>query len=161
RFGPEAIRSASVLLRPYHLQHGIDIFDRLACVDAGDVPVAPGDTMGTYARAETELARVVASGAFPLVLGGDHSITLAELRVLAKQRGPLALVHLDAHGDTWDEYFGQRYFHGTTFRRALEEGLIEVGASVQAGLRGPLYDGNDVREARELGFTVLTADELR
>jgi agmatinase len=161
RFGPEAIRSASVLLRPYHAVHGVDIFERLGCVDGGDVPVAPGDTVETYVRAQAELARVADTGVFPLVLGGDHSITLAELRVLAARHGPLALIHLDAHGDTWDQYFGQPYFHGTTFRRALEEGLIDAAASVQAGLRGPLYGDGDLAEAREMGFTVLTSDELR
>lgn len=161
RFGPEAIRSASMLLRPHHAVHGIDVFEQLSCVDAGDVPVAPGDTVETYARAQPELARVAEEGVFVLVLGGDHSITLAELRVLAALHGPLALVHLDAHRDTWDEYFSQPYFHGTTFRRALEEELIDAAASVQAGLRGPLYAAGDVEEARELGFAVLTADELQ
>jgi agmatinase len=161
RFGPEAVRSASALLRPYHAAHAVDVFGTLNCVDAGDVPVAPGDTVETFARAQVELARVVESNVFPLVIGGDHSITLAELRVLAERHGPLALVHLDAHGDTWDEYFGQSYFHGTTFRRALEEGLIDPTASVQAGLRGPLYAETDLSEARDMGFTVVSADDLR
>jgi len=161
RFGPEAVRSASVLLRPYHATHAVDVFGTLNCVDAGDVPVAPGDTVETFARAQVELERVADSNVFPLVIGGDHSITLAELRVLAGRHGPLALVHLDAHGDTWDEYFGQPYFHGTTFRRALEEGLIDPQASIQAGLRGPLYAESDIGEAREMGFTVLSAEDLR
>lgn len=161
RFGPEAIRSASALLRPYHLQHGVDVFERLTCVDAGDVPIVPGDTAATYVHAQEALARVAAAGVFPLVLGGDHSITLAELRVLADRHGPLALIQFDAHGDTWDEYFGQKYFHGTTFRRALEEGVIDAGRSVQAGLRGPLYGSCDIEDARRLGFTVLLAEELR
>ena len=161
RFGPEAIRSASALLRPYHLAHDVDVFAELACVDAGDVPVAPGDTIGTYRRAEEALSALIGNGAVPLVLGGDHSITLAELRVLAGKHGPLALVHLDAHGDTWDEYFGQQYFHGTTFRRAIEEKLIDPTRSVQAGLRGPLYARDDIDDARKLGLTVLDADALR
>jgi agmatinase len=161
RFGPEGIRSASTLLRPYHAVHDVDVFEQLSCVDAGDIPVSPGDTLKTYAQAQEELERVTQAGVFPLVLGGDHSITLAELRVLSALHGPLALVHLDAHGDTWDQYFGQEYFHGTTFRRALEEGLIDATASVQAGLRGPLYGADDLEEARRMGFTVLTADELR
>src|SRR5438105_4109379 len=102
-----------------------------------------------------------AAGVFPLALGGDHSVTLAELRVLARRHGPLALVQLDAHGDTWDEYFGQRFFHGTTFRRAHEEGLIEPKASVQAGLRGSIYGAEDLESARELGFVILSCDQLR
>lgn len=161
RFGPEAIRAVSVLLRPYNSHHDVNVFDRLSCVDAGDVATVPGDAAATYAAAQADLATVVGAGAFPLVLGGDHSLTLAELRVLAELHGPLALVHLDAHSDTWDNYFGQRYFHGTTFRRALEEGLIDPGSSIQAGLRGPLYSSEDLTEAADMGLTVLTTPELR
>lgn len=161
RFGPEAIRSASSLLRPYHPALGVDVLEALSVVDYGDLPVAPGDTAGTYRRVEEGLAPLVDSGVFPLVLGGDHSITLAELRVLACRHGPLALVQLDSHTDTWDEYFDQPYFHGTTFRRAAEEGLIDPGSSVQAGMRGSLYGPSDLEDARALGFTVVSSEELR
>jgi agmatinase len=161
RFGPEAIRSASALLRPFHSGFGIDICDALSIVDYGDLAVAPGDTEGTYRRVEEALAPMVEAGVFPLALGGDHSITLAELRVVAAKYGPLALVQLDAHADTWDEYFDQRYFHGTTFRRAAEEGLIDPAASVQAGMRGPLFQASDLDDARALGFHVVPSEELR
>jgi agmatinase len=161
RFGPEAIRSASALLRPYNPEQQVDIFAHVSVVDAGDLPIAPGDTEGTYALAEEGLAPIVAAGVLPVVLGGDHSITLAELRALHRRHGAMALVHLDAHGDTWHEYFGQRYYHGTTFRRAAEEGLIDPAASVQAGMRGSLYGPEDITAARELGFTVLSTRELR
>ncbi|HEU5244002.1 MAG TPA: agmatinase [Gaiellaceae bacterium] len=161
RFGPEAIRSASALLRPYNPVLDVNVVETLSIVDYGDVPVSPGDTQRTYGQVEEALAPVVEAGVFPLALGGDHSITLAELRVLARKHGPLALLQLDAHGDTWDEYFGQRYFHGTTFLRAQEEGLIEPKASVQAGLRGSLYSAEDLESARELGFAVLPCDQLR
>ena len=161
RFGPEAIRSASVLLRPYHPALGIDVLEASSVVDYGDLPVAPGDTDGTYRRIEDGLAPLVDAGVFPLVLGGDHSITLPELRALARRHGPMALVHLDSHTDTWDEYFGQRHFHGTTFKRAAEEGLIEAGASVQAGMRGSVFGASDLDDARELGFTVVPSEELR
>ena len=161
RFGPEAIRSASALLRPYNPGLDVNVVETLSIVDYGDVPVSPGDTERTYGQVEEALAQIVDAGVFPLALGGDHSITLAELRVLAGKHGPLALVQLDAHGDTWDEYFGQRYFHGTTFARALEEKLIEPKSSVQAGLRGSLYGAEDIDSARALGFTVLSCDELR
>jgi agmatinase len=161
RFGPEGIRSASVLLRPYHPSLGIDILEALSVVDYGDLPVAPGDTEGTYRRIEAGLAPLVDAGIFPLVLGGDHSITLAELRSLARRHGPMALVHLDSHTDTWDEYFDQRYFHGTTFKRAVEEGLIEPSASVQAGMRGSLFSSGDLDDARSLGFTVIASEDLR
>jgi len=161
RFGPEAIRSASGLLRPYNPALDVNLVETLSVVDYGDVPVSPGDTERTYAQVEEALAPLLEAGVFPLALGGDHSVTLAELRVVARRHGPLALVQLDAHGDTWDEYFGQRFFHGTTFRRAYEEGLIEPVASVQAGLRGSLYGPEDIESARELGFGVLSCDELR
>jgi len=161
RFGPEAIRSASVLLRPYHPVHEVNVVEKLSIVDYGDLPVSPGDTGRTYRQIEEALAPVVDAGIFPAAMGGDHSITLAELRVLATKHGPLALVQLDAHADTWDEYFGQRYFHGTTFKRAAEEGLLTPRASVQAGMRGSVYAAGDLEGARELGFTVITAEELR
>ena len=161
RFGPEAIRSASSLLRPYHPAWALDVVEALSIVDYGDLPVAPGDTVETYRLVEAALAPVVDAGVFSLALGGDHSVTLAELRVLARVHGPLALVQLDSHADTWDEYFGQKYFHGTTFRRATEEGLVDPGASVQAGMRGTVYGPDDLEEARRLGFHVLTTDDLR
>jgi agmatinase len=161
RFGPEAIRSASALLRPYNPALDVNVVENLSIADYGDVPVSPGDTERTYGQIEAALAPLVDAGVFPLALGGDHSITLAELRVLARKHGPLALVQLDAHGDTWDEYFGQRFFHGTTFKRALEEKLIEPASSVQAGLRGSLYGAEDIESARALGFGVLPCEELR
>src|SRR4029077_7799981 len=95
------------------------------------------------------------------VMGGDHSITLAELRALAKMHGPLALVQLDSHTDTWESYFDQRYFHGTTFKRAIEEGLIVPEASVQAGMRGPLYGSGDLEDARALGPPLNPGGEAR
>ena len=161
RFGPEAIRSASALIRPYHPALGVSVVDSLSIVDYGDVPVSPGDTERTYAQVEDALAPLVDAGVFVAALGGDHSITLAELRALARRHGPLALVQLDAHGDTWEEYFGQRYFHGTTFKRALEENLIDPRASVQAGMRGSLYGAADIEDARAMGFTIVSTDELR
>jgi len=161
RFGPEAIRSASALLRPYNPALDVNVVDRLSIVDYGDLPVSPGDTERTYAQVQEALAPVVDAGVFAAALGGDHSITLAELRALARVHGALALVQLDSHGDVWEQYFGQQYFHGTTFKRAVEEGLLEPRASVQAGMRGSLYGAADIEVARELGFTVLSTDELR
>jgi agmatinase len=160
RFGPEAIRSASALIRPFHPPLGVNVVDALAIVDYGDLPVSPGDTERTYGQIEAGLAPIVDAGVFPVALGGDHSITLAELRVIARG-GPVALVQLDAHADTWEEYFGQKHFHGTTFKRAAEEGLIDPTASVQAGMRGSVYDASDLGTARELGFTVIESEELR
>jgi agmatinase len=167
RFGPEAIRSASALLRPYNPALEVDVVETLSIVDYGDVPVSPGDVERTYCQVEEALAPLIEAGVFPLALGGDHSVTLAELRVLAGRQGgfprpqPLALIQFDAHGDTWDEYFGQRFFHGTTFKRAVEEGLIDPAASVQAGLRGSLYGAEDLESARAAGFAVLPCEQLR
>jgi agmatinase len=161
RFGPEAIRSASSLLRPYNPALEVNVVEALSIVDYGDLPVSPGDTERTYAQIEEALEPIVDAGVFPVALGGDHSITLAELRALARRHGPMALVQLDSHGDVWEAYFGQRYFHGTTFKRAVEEGLLDAGSSVQAGMRGSLYGAQDLEDARELGFTVLSTDELR
>jgi len=161
RFGPEGIRSGSSLLRPYHPVHGVGIFDILSGVDAGDLPVKPGDVEGSLKAAEEGLSKLIDAGVFPFVLGGDHTIALAELRALYARYGTLSLVHIDAHGDVWDTYFGQRYFHGTTFRRATEEGLIDPSTSIQAGMRGPAYDAEDATFAAEHGFSVLPIAELR
>ena len=161
RFGPEAIRSASALIRPYNPALGVNVVEALSLVDYGDVPVSPGDTERTYGQIEDALAPIVSAGIFPVALGGDHSITLAELRALAQHYGPLSLVQLDSHGDTWEQYFGQKFFHGTTFKRAVEEGVVDASSSVQAGMRGSLYGAQDIDEAKEMGFTVLTTDELR
>jgi agmatinase len=161
RFGPEAIRSASSLLRPYNPALDVNLVEALSIVDYGDLPVSPGDTERTYGQVEEALAPIVDAGIFAAALGGDHSITLAELRALARKHGSLALVQLDSHGDVWEQYFGQPYFHGTTFKRAVEEGLLDAASSIQAGMRGSLYGAEDIQVARDLGFTVLSTDELR
>ena len=161
RFGPEAIRSASALLRPYNPALDVDVVEALSIADLGDLPVAPGDTEETYRRVEAALAPVVTEGPLTLAFGGDHSVTLAGLRVLARAHGPLPVVLLDSHADTWDEYFGQRFFHGTTFLRAVEEEIVDAHASVMAGMRGTVYGAGDLGDARALGFAVLTTDELR
>ena len=161
RFGPEAIRSASALIRPYHPVHDVNVVEALSIIDYGDLPVSPGDTERTYAQVEEGLAPLIAADVFPIALGGDHSVTLAELRALTTRHGPLALVLLDAHADTWEAYFGQRYFHGTTFKRAVEEGLLDATASVMAGMRGSVYAASDLGTARELGFTVIESEDLR
>jgi agmatinase len=161
RFGPEAIRSASVLLRPFDPELEVDLARALSMIDAGDAPTVPGYQIETLERVADHLSRFHEAGVVPLVLGGDHSIALAELRAAAAAHGPLALVHLDAHADTWDTYYGVRYFHGTVFRRAVEEGLIDPARSIQAGMRGTLYGAEDEELSRELGFEVLPWRTLR
>ena len=160
RFGPEAIRSASALLRPYHPALDVDVFGTLSLVDGGDIEITPGNALRTTEQIAAALEPVVAAGIVPLVLGGDHSIVLGELRAQAAVHGPVALVLLDAHADTWDQYYGERYFHGTPFRRALEEGLLDPARSTLAGMRGPLYQAADLQVPREMGFELITGDEL-
>lgn len=161
RFGPSAVREASVLLRPYNPAQDVAIFDRLSVVDAGDVVVAPGFIEDSYARIEAHLRPILDEGVTPLVIGGDHSITLAELRAVAAVHGPVGLVQYDSHADTWDQYFGHRYTHGTPMRRAVEEGLIAPERSIQVGLRGGLYGADDYALSTDLGLQIVPAVEVR
>ena len=161
RFGPEAIRSGSALLRPWHPGHGLEVFGSLGALDAGDVAITPGNAERSAAQIAAALGPLCAGGTIPVVLGGDHSILLGELRAHAAVRGPLALVVLDAHADIWENYYGERLFHGTVLRRAAEEGLLDPGRSLIAGLRGPLYEPADLEDARDLGFELVTIEELR
>ena len=161
RFGPAAVRDQSQLLRPWHPHHAVDVFAALSVIDAGDLEVTPGNAERTAEQIAQGLAPIVDAGAVPLVLGGDHSIVLGELRAHARRHGPVGVVLLDAHADTWEAYYGERYFHGTPFKRALEEGLIDPGRSLLAGMRGPLYAASDLDEPRSWGFEIVTTDELR
>ncbi len=160
RFGPEAIRSASSMLRKYNPLLGVNVAERLSIVDWGDTPVVPGYTLESLDRIRATIEEVARAGIVTLCLGGDHTILLAELRALAAVHGPLALVQLDAHHDLWDEYFGQKVFHGSVVRRAVEEGLIDPARSVQAGLRGSLYGPEDAAMPAGLGIHALSSEEL-
>ena len=160
RFGPEAIRSSSTLLRPYHPVLDVDVFETLSVIDGGDLPVTPGNAPRTAEQLAASLEPLLRAGVVPLVLGGDHSIVLGELRAQAAVRGPVAVVLLDAHADVWDQYYGERYFHGTPFRRAVEERVVDPSRSLMAGMRGPLYSRWDLEAPRELGFEVISGEEL-
>lgn len=160
RFGPEAIRSASVLLRPYNPILRVDVRERLSIVDWGDAPTVPGYTLESLERTRAAVEEIARSGVVTLCLGGDHTVLLAELRALSAVHGPLALVQLDSHHDLWDEYFGQKVFHGSIVRRAVEEGLIDPGRSIQAGLRGSLYGPGDVELPASFGIDALSYEEL-
>lgn len=160
RFGPEGIRSASVMLRNFNPLLGVDVVERLSLVDYGDVPTVPGSTADSLERSERALTEVVDAGVTTLCLGGDHTVLLAELRALARRHGPLALIQLDSHHDLWDEYFGQKLFHGSVVRRAVEEGLVDPSRSVQAGLRGSLGSAEEAGYPAELGIDALTYEEL-
>lgn len=160
RFGPAGIRHESMLLRPYHPELRVDVHAELSIADAGDLPVTPGYLPESHAQIEAGAAAVLASGAVPLFLGGDHSVSLPLLRAVHARHGPVALVHVDAHGDLWPGYFGGKDTHGTPFRRALEEGLIDPSRSVQVGMRGPVYEADDVTLAERLGMVSMSADAL-
>jgi agmatinase len=161
RFGPEAIRTGSLMIRAYHPVLDVNVFENLSVVDWGGFDVTPGNAVKTLDQIGGGLAPIIEAGVVPIVLGGDHLIALGELRALAAVHGPMAVVLLDAHADTWDEYWGERYFHGTPFRRAVEEGLVLPERSLFAGMRGPLYDRDDLAATRDLGFEVIEWERLR
>jgi agmatinase len=160
RFGPEGIRSASVMLRNYNPLLGVDVVEKLSLVDYGDVPTVPGSTVDSLARSAAAIEEVARAGVTTVCLGGDHTVLLAELRALAAVHGPLALVQLDSHHDLWDEYFGQKLFHGSVVRRAVEEGLIDPERSIQAGLRGSLTAAADAGLPAAFGIDALSYEEL-
>ena len=160
RFGPEGIRSASVMLRNYNPLLGVDVVDRLSLVDYGDAPTVPGSTADSLARSAEALEEIVRAGVTTLCLGGDHTVLLAELRALAAVHGPVALIQLDSHHDLWDEYFGQKLFHGSVVRRSVEEGLVHPARSIQAGLRGSLTEAADADLPGQFGLEALSYEEL-
>jgi agmatinase len=149
-----------MLLRPYEPVLGVDVFPNLSVVDRGDLDLTPGNAERTTQQIASGLGEVVAGGTVPILLGGDHLVTVGALRAQAAAHGPVAVVLLDAHADTWDQYYGERYFHGTVFRRAVEEGLVAPERSLLAGMRGSLYSDDDLAAARELGFELITGEEL-
>lgn len=160
RFGPEAIRSASGMIRTYNAVQKVQVFGELSTVDYGDAPTAPGYIEETLARIEAYVAPIAEAGVVPLGMGGDHSVALAELRALAAVHGPLGLVHIDSHTDLWDTYNGLPYAHGTMFRRAIEEGVLDPARVIQAGMHGPLYGEADEAIPSRLGVEMIPWVEL-
>ena len=160
RFGPNGMRNISAMIKPNNVTMGVNIMESIKGADLGDVPVIPDYIMDTYDAIEKSLTDILDAGAVPIGLGGDHAVTLGELRAIAKKHGPVALVHFDSHLDLCDTVFGKKYNHGTPFRRALEEGLIDPSHSIQVGMRGSLYDPDDFKIAADLGFKVIPGNEL-
>ena len=161
RFGPEAIRQASRMLRTvYDPALDIEPFRTQQVVDAGDVSANPYSIPEALAAIEKDSSGLIAAGTKVITIGGDHTITLGSLRALHKQGGPMALVHFDAHLDTWDTYFGARITHGSFLRRAAEEGLFLEEASMHVGIRGPLYDRSDLAADAALGFRTVHCREI-
>lgn len=160
RFGPSAIRQASRLLRPYNPGLDVSPFQAAQVVDAGDITCNPFDIGEAMAQIEAGITELVTVDQRVMCLGGDHTIALPVLRALHAQHGPIALVHFDAHLDTWNTYFDAPYTHGTPFRRASEEGLIVKGHSAHVGIRGSLYDRDDLIDDERLGFTIVHCRDI-
>lgn len=160
RFGPAHVRESSRLLRPYNPALEVSPFARLQVVDAGDLAVNPFSIAEAITQVERGADALAERAGRLLAIGGDHTIALPLLRSVARRHGPVAVVHFDAHLDTWDTYFGAAYTHGTPFRRASEEGLIDRSGSMHVGIRGPLYGATDLRDDAGLGFSVVPAVEI-
>lgn len=160
RFGPQGIRQSSRLLRTHNYALDVQPFDELTVVDYGDLGVVPTDIDDTYAMVEDEAAIFYARNVLPMAMGGDHSIILPLLRACAKKHGPVSLVQLDSHPDTWDKLFGKEYGHATVIKRAIEEKLIDPARSIQVGIRGSLPYTDDLDRSRGLGLTIITVEEL-
>lgn len=162
RFGPRAIREQSLLLWGYNNSQNVAPFKTLKVADMGDIDVVPPDIVATHREIERAANRIITAGSTLISLGGDHSISLPLLRAHARKHGPVAVVHFDAHPDTWDsEYPGQPYSHGTPFRRAIEESLIDTNAYLQIGIRGPTNGPEDYLDAIGFGARMMTLDEIR
>lgn len=162
RFGPMGVRQAARTLRPgYHVELGVAPLERVQVVDAGDVSVTPYDITEACQQIQNHAADILAGGDRRIVsIGGDHTIALPNLRALHAKHGPIALVHFDAHLDTWDTYFNAPITHGTIFRRAFEEGLLIEDHSIHVGIRGPIYDQLDLSDDARMGFRIIRAGDL-
>ncbi len=160
RFGPRHVRAQSAIIRPWNPILKLNPFAKFRVADFGDLPVNPLSIEDTFRRIEQGISPVLDAGARCLCVGGDHSISLPILRAVAKKHGPVCLVQFDAHNDLWDEYFGSKYSHGTPFRRAFEEGLLQDGGVLQVGLRGQVYAEDDFDFAHAHKVRMVTAEEF-
>jgi agmatinase len=160
RFGPSHIRESSRLLRPYNPALAVAPFASQQVADAGDLAVNPFSIDEAIRAVERGARGLLERAGCLLTLGGDHTIALPLLRAVAAVHGPVAVVHFDAHLDTWDTYFGAAYTHGTPFRRASEEGLLDRSGCLHVGIRGPLYTGADLSQDSDLGFELVTAPDI-
>jgi agmatinase len=160
RFGPTYVREASRLLRPYNPAMDVSPFEIAQVADAGDIAVNPFNIHEAIEAIEAAAVQLTADGTSLVTIGGDHTIALPLLRAAANRHGPVALVHFDAHLDTWDTYFGAEYTHGTPFRRAVEEGILDTEALSHVGTRGPLYGKKDLEDDRRFGFGIVTSSDV-
>ncbi|MBB3907509.1 agmatinase [Anoxybacteroides rupiense] len=160
RFGPREIRSYSSLIRGYSYYSKSDLFSRLRIADYGDIDASPYNIELTYKLIEDTIESILNENVFPVVIGGDHSISLGILRAVAKKYGPVGLVQFDAHSDTYDGVYGTEYHHGTPFKRAIEEGLIDPSRSLQIGIRGQFVSSTDLDYALQSGMKILMMDDI-
>jgi agmatinase len=160
RFAPAAVREASRLLRPYHPGLDVSPFAEVQVADAGDVACNPFDIPAALDAVQASAATLLDAGSKIVTVGGDHTIALPMLREMHRTHGPVALLHFDAHLDTWDTYFGADYTHGTPFRRAFEEGLLDTEALSHVGIRGPLYSKDDLTDDARMGFGIVTSMDI-
>ena len=160
RFGPQSIRNNSMLLRPYNPGQHIAIFDYCSGVDYGDIPTMPGYLPESHDMITQHVKQLISHPVTPIFLGGDHSISLPLLRAMAEKHGRLSLIHFDAHSDLWEGYYGNKDTHGTPFRRAIEEQLIDPQHSIQVGLRGPLYGKHDYEMTESVGMELISGPDL-
>ena len=161
RFGPMAVRQASRHLRPgFHVELDCSPFSEIQVVDAGDVPVTPFSIEEAMQQIAGHAGELLRGGRKVIAIGGDHTIALPMLRSVAGEHGPVALIHFDAHLDTWDTYFNAPITHGTIFRRAFEEGLLVEDHSIHVGIRGPIYGRDDLADDRRFGFRTIRASDI-
>lgn len=161
RFGPREIRAQSAMIRPYSHAQRIAPFEHLRVADYGDLDVVPISIERTMGVVEKAISKLLDARVTPVSVGGDHSISLPILRAMARIHGPVGLIHFDSHTDCWDEYFGSKYFHGTMFRRAVEEGVIDPTRTIQLGIRGPLYEATDFDFQAQHNMQVITVDDIK
>jgi agmatinase len=160
RFGPAHVRESSRLLRPYNPATDTSPFASVQVADAGDIACNPFIIDEAIAAVQAGASALLDTGAKLMTIGGDHTIALPLLREIAKRHGPVAVVHFDAHLDTWDTYFGVETTHGTPFRRASEEGLLDLTSCLHVGIRGPLYSSADIDEDTKLGFQIVSSRDV-
>lgn len=161
RFGPSAVREASRLLRPgYHYELQTTAVEMKQFVDAGDLACTPYDNQLAVQQIQEQAAKLIGKDKTVVAIGGDHTIALPMIRATTAVHGPVALLHFDAHLDTWDTYSGQPITHGTMFRRAFEEGLLIEDRSMHVGIRGPVYDKDDFLRDHEFGFQIIRCSDL-
>ncbi len=160
RFGPSGIRAGSKLLRPYHPYLDVEPWSTHQVVDAGDIACNPFDINEAITEVQSAARHALARADRLITIGGDHTIALPLLRAMHERHGPVSLIHFDAHLDTWDTYFKAPYTHGTPFRRASEEGILELDSSAHVGIRGPLYSRSDLTDDKQLGFAAVTTVDI-